>query len=47
MVHSLSKRRKLRAILARRLHAFYEFLKAYFAKHADEFLNRRKQPNQD
>ena len=43
----LSERRKLRAALTRRLHAFYEFLKACFAKHADEFLNRAERPNQD
>ena len=47
MDRPLSERRKLRAALSRRLHAFYEFLKGCFAKHADEFLHRAEQPDQD
>jgi hypothetical protein len=47
MKELLANKRKLRAILSHRLHGFYELLKAYFAKDAEEFLNRAEQANRD
>ena len=47
MKELLSNKRKLRAILSHRLHGFYELLKAYFAKDAEEFLNTSRTTNRN